>query len=555
MKSYVGQLRSVFQNTHDNPHDYPYTVEVTFTHNIIHGNVEQTMTFQQKKWPTSLSGYLNIPKEEMPPVFINCDLEMVEIEYQEIRDGREEFTVIAGFDGTPKVLGFYSRPIRYKVAYHLKSKQIAFFPIQPRSYRVLDGRIKHYATVKSRTYNQGTLVDDHILGVKSSANLWNFIPKNFKKKTPSSNQRNRLLDTYVLKCIRDELENQVSTLNHDRSLHTFEIEIDLSRCKDLYTLKELVRQTFLKRMTLDRLGIWNLLFLQPALHALFKVKAIHWFGDSFQSNPKHEFFESGDRLTASIVDLPFASSTSSTHSSTDSSTQSSMSAGTSSLDPLFESPSVVIRARTVDWDDPQDLQRVVDSWSDDFEPFESLDDDLSSFFGSLDYTFIEGHYISGYEALTEEDKAKQKLNDPLLNHHCSNDPLLNHEYNSIQKKQEEKRLRELNFLIENPSFGGTFLAVPIGFEVFSEWYRHEQDQLPKHGTLEFRYFEICRDRMIEYYRDLGYEFTHKWFEFPHDPFPQNDQVKKELRNALMTEFLHKINRGELSLPFLEKPDH
>jgi hypothetical protein len=533
MKTYLGQLISVKKQ------DSQYTVTVSFIYDIIHGNITQTMTFNQKRWPKPLTGYLDVDPERMPPVFIDCDFTKVDVEYQDIQDGREHYTVISGFNGTPKVIGFYDRPLCYKVAYHPNSKHLAFFPIQPRSYRVLDGRIKYYATPTSRNYRQGHLPDGHILGISTLATTWTSVAKDVKRVIPGPDYRNRPFDTYVLKCIRLALKNKTFEKSRSHETHTFDVEVKLHLCKDFYSLKEYVRQTFLKRMELDRDGVWNLLFLQPALHDMYQDNALYWFS-SYSSNRKHEFFDTGDHLTGSVVTKPTISASEADAVMVDSN------AGTTTY---------AVGTRMVDWDDPNEVQEMVDSWSDEPDLYHDhyAVDDFSSSLRSLEYTFIEGHYISGYEALNTKEQAAP-IQQKFESGDVPSDPLDANQWQSdkedLSLTRQEKRQRQYeNLLIEHPSFFSYALAVPFGFEAFSDWYRYEQEILPKHGDLEISYFWLYEKKMIEYYKALGYEETERWFDSSYFDNP----IVRALQSAFTSEFLSKVNRGELHFPILDVP--
>lgn len=488
MKTQVAQLKSVTTA------GTRYEVTVIFKHNIIHGVLEQTMTFKQARWPKSLRYYVD---RELPTVYVDCDLSKVQVETLDVQDGYEHFTVTEGFTGTPKVLGFYSRPIVYRGAIIPSTGELCIFPIQPKSYRVLDGRLKYYTSNKARNYRRGHLPQGHILGTSTPNDEYVALHNPDHPSIKGDKHTNSSMDTFVLREIRRALESGTRRTKKIYSdLQAFEIEVDLSSCTDMTTLKELVRQTYLKEMGLGKEGgVWNLLFLQPAIHELIGEGALHTSSGNLECNQKHPFFETGFRLNGNVSE--------------------------------DERGNQVITIPRFDEDNPQ-------SWY-----ASSREAKLNPALGiALDSTYIEGHYIEGFEALTEEERAAQEEREA------------EREVERINSMTEldKRRERNRNFVIANPDFGGFILSAPICFETFILWYRLDQVTLPKASAKEFEYYELCEAAMVRYYSELGYRFADGWFRsFEGGP------EKYDILNALFHEFLMKISRHEIPNPCLSKP--
>ena len=168
---------------------------------------------------------------------------------------------------------------------------MAIYPVQPKSYRVLDGRIKYYNTSRSRHYRRGDLPAAHVMGTPSNQQEWRALGDTSHSSLVPSKYTNRPLDTFVLKQLREKINERKFRAHREMGGRLyFEIEVDIGRSKDLNTLKELVRQSVLKSMTLDTSGVWNLVFLQSAIHELFSDDAFLIFGGNLMTNEKHTFF-------------------------------------------------------------------------------------------------------------------------------------------------------------------------------------------------------------------------------------------------------------------------
>lgn len=232
MKTQVAHLKSVEKLGRG------YEVTVVFKHNIIHGVIEQTMTFKQSRWPKSLRYYVD---QDLPTVFVECDLSKVQVETRDVQDGYEHFTVTEGFTGTPKVLGFYTRPVTYRGALIPSTGDLCIFPIQPKGYRVLDARLKYYTSSKARTYLRGHLPKGHILGTLTPDDEYVALGIPNHPSIKGGKHTHTPMDTFVLREVRQALsEGVIKTKALSSDLETFDVEIDLSKCTDMVTLKELV---------------------------------------------------------------------------------------------------------------------------------------------------------------------------------------------------------------------------------------------------------------------------------------------------------------------------
>ena len=255
----VAQLISVYKK--DNTHE----VTITFKLNIVHGILEQTMSFKQKKWPKGLAYYVNKP--DLPPVFVDCDMTNVQSETEDVRDGYEEFTVVTGFDGIPQVIGYYDRPIEYSVVYHKGTGQVAYFPVLPSSYQILDARVKYYESIQSRKYRLGQLPAGRKLGTRKDDNTWKYLGSKLNKRLGKEKVTPTLFDRYIFKQIKKELTRRSEFWGY-LAVQRFSVNIKLSECTDPTFLKSLVDEVWQQELSLDSTGIWNLLFLQSTLHDL-----------------------------------------------------------------------------------------------------------------------------------------------------------------------------------------------------------------------------------------------------------------------------------------------